>query len=358
MSALGMGAAASAINLGLGVAGHAITGLIDNAWYKRNLNLQVGAQKDLIDYQNEYNDPSHQMQRLMSAGLNPNLVYGSNAPAGLSGNASAPSGSGFAGKFNTQDVAAAALHFKQMETQDSVINSNNAAAAASNATAKYYNTLSNRYDEVTDTNIKEANARIEEIASRVSLNASEEEKNIAQKIQLEADAAYKAAQIDLFQYEKQNLVAQTVLYGAQAHKARAEAHEANQRANYYRDASGLVRQQRLTEVENTAYVAQMAQREYYEAAISEIQFRWDEIVKNKGNAKEAQLAMRAELRATAHKLGIEGKDAVIWTDKVMSWLSGSTGAASNAGSAAAGISIATKGKGAAAAARVAPVVVP
>ena len=35
----------------------------------------------LLDYQNVYESPVMQMQRLREAGLNPNLVYGSSTPA-------------------------------------------------------------------------------------------------------------------------------------------------------------------------------------------------------------------------------------------------------------------------------------
>lgn len=48
--------------------------------------------KSLIDYQNEYNNPSNQMKRLQDAGLNPMLVYGSgNMVGNQSGTGSAPS---------------------------------------------------------------------------------------------------------------------------------------------------------------------------------------------------------------------------------------------------------------------------
>lgn len=58
-----------------------------------NTNKTIKAQKNLADYSyqkdlemwnkaNEYNSPGQQMQRLESAGLNPNLVYGSGSVAG------------------------------------------------------------------------------------------------------------------------------------------------------------------------------------------------------------------------------------------------------------------------------------
>ena len=58
-----------------------------------SISAQKDAQKELMDHQfelnqrqwaaeNEYNSPGAQMQRLKSAGLNPNLVYGSGAVTG------------------------------------------------------------------------------------------------------------------------------------------------------------------------------------------------------------------------------------------------------------------------------------
>lgn len=60
--------------------------IVTNAGNKKS---QERANKHNIEFwnmQNEYNDPSAQMQRLRKAGLNPNLIYGSNA-SGASGNA-------------------------------------------------------------------------------------------------------------------------------------------------------------------------------------------------------------------------------------------------------------------------------
>lgn len=51
---------------------------------------------NLWEMNNEYNDPSNQIARLENAGLNPDLVYGNPAQNNLSGNSSAPAGSGLA----------------------------------------------------------------------------------------------------------------------------------------------------------------------------------------------------------------------------------------------------------------------
>lgn len=109
-SAFGLSVADSAIRVGTSALGS----LISNAFYERNLRLQVNAQKELFDYQNAYNSPSAQMERLKAAGLNPNLIYGSQSPAGNSGNVpSAPGGAMPSGSFNTGDVAAIMLQLAE-----------------------------------------------------------------------------------------------------------------------------------------------------------------------------------------------------------------------------------------------------
>jgi len=51
---------------------------------KRLMQYQMGLDKQMFDYQNAYNTPMAQMQRLKDAGLNPALMYGQ----GTTGNAS------------------------------------------------------------------------------------------------------------------------------------------------------------------------------------------------------------------------------------------------------------------------------
>jgi len=61
---------------------------IGNAASKRAATVAFKRQKELFDYQNAYNTPAKQMERLKQAGLNPALMYGQ----GNTGNAT-----GFAG---------------------------------------------------------------------------------------------------------------------------------------------------------------------------------------------------------------------------------------------------------------------
>lgn len=79
--------AASSIGLGSQFALNTASGLINQAFAKRNARIQAKYNKELMQYQNElqqqnidkqnlYNSPAQQMQRYQDAGLNPNLIYG------------------------------------------------------------------------------------------------------------------------------------------------------------------------------------------------------------------------------------------------------------------------------------------
>ncbi|WNK14041.1 MAG: DNA pilot protein [Microvirus sp.] len=70
-----------------------IQGVIDSVTSRQNTQKTIAANKEMADYQyskdldmwnkgNTYNAPQAQMDRLKSAGLNPNLVYGSGTVAG------------------------------------------------------------------------------------------------------------------------------------------------------------------------------------------------------------------------------------------------------------------------------------
>lgn len=73
---------------GLGTLGTAVGGIgrgrRENDRNRANMKYMHELDKDMFDYQNEYNTPKKQMQRLHEAGLNPALMYGQ----GTTGNAS------------------------------------------------------------------------------------------------------------------------------------------------------------------------------------------------------------------------------------------------------------------------------
>lgn len=80
------GAIASAAVSALG--NYAITAAANKRQYRNQVKamaLQDQYNRDLWDYQNAYNTPTQQMQRLKDAGLNPRLIYGSGAGGGSAG---------------------------------------------------------------------------------------------------------------------------------------------------------------------------------------------------------------------------------------------------------------------------------
>lgn len=86
---------------------------------KSLMRYQAKLQQEAIDRQNFYNSPSEQMKRLSSAGLNPNLVYGS----GVDGNqssAASPSMSNVRGTFDNplQDATQAYFTAQQMRLNE------------------------------------------------------------------------------------------------------------------------------------------------------------------------------------------------------------------------------------------------
>jgi hypothetical protein len=75
-----IGAVASGIGSLFGIG----RGSRQNKRNVQNMKMQHQMDKQMFDYQNAYNTPAQQMQRLKSAGLNPALMYGQ----GTTGNAS------------------------------------------------------------------------------------------------------------------------------------------------------------------------------------------------------------------------------------------------------------------------------
>lgn len=71
------------IAAGVTTAGNAAVAAASNRRQYRNqvkaMTLQLQQNKELWDYQNAYNTPQQQMERLKAGGLNPNLIYGQGA---------------------------------------------------------------------------------------------------------------------------------------------------------------------------------------------------------------------------------------------------------------------------------------
>ena len=286
----GTAAAMSALDTGFNILGQTVNGLTSNLFYKRNLNLQKEAQKELIDYQNAYNTPSAQMQRLAEAGLNPHLVYGSQAPAGISGNAPAPSGAMPSGGFNTSDVTANMLRLQQMKGVESQIDLNDSIARKNNAEATYTEMMAGRYNELTDVQIREANQRMEESASRMDLNKSTIQWQSADKALKLADEAFRRGEIGLQQYRKQLLIAQSNLYRTQASLNKA----------------------------NESYVNQLEDNAKVQYALDKLQEAYDRVMKDPNTAtktRDAKLQiLQKEAQDAAAEAGITGSKFVQWTE--------------------------------------------
>lgn len=82
-----------AIGAGIGMIGSAISQAQNYKYSKKLMELQYQQNLDLWNKQNDYNAPTAQMQRLQAAGLNPNLIYGSNVVGNSSNNTSTSLGS-------------------------------------------------------------------------------------------------------------------------------------------------------------------------------------------------------------------------------------------------------------------------
>lgn len=75
-AAIGAGIAAAASGVGAGL--NAYSANMANKWNRREAEKNRKWQEEMWNKQNEYNLPVNQLQRLKSAGLNPNLVLGQN----------------------------------------------------------------------------------------------------------------------------------------------------------------------------------------------------------------------------------------------------------------------------------------
>lgn len=315
-SNFGVGVANSAASMGMSLLGNSISGLINNLFYRRNLDLQVQAQKDLIDYQNQYNDPSAQMQRLLGAGLNPNLVYGSSAPAGQSGNASAPSGVANPGaNFGTTDVVSSMLKLQQMNQSEAQTENINAQAAYYEALAKKANAETNRYDETIDQQLKESDQRIKESISRIGLNDSSIQVNQADVLLKDANRRLTEGKITNLQYEREVMTAQTALYQSDA------------------ALKDMTRNKMRTEWE-----------------LLKLEYEYKKIMLDPDLAAKGVAAQKAEFEkaaaAAAARMGIEGSKAVQWTNQAFSWLGSLVGAAASVGIGVGGFGAGMKALGA------------
>ena len=109
------------------------TALLSSALTNRGaLRRQQLADNNNVSFwkmQNAYNTPKKQMERLSSAGLNPNLIYGSNANTGVAGSISPSKAAPYNVKDPTPSMMQTALIGEQIRNLKSITDKNNADTA-------------------------------------------------------------------------------------------------------------------------------------------------------------------------------------------------------------------------------------
>ena len=112
-----------------GLVGSLASSIFGNRGAKRRQQLADQQNIKFWEMQNAYNTPKEQMKRLKDAGLNPNLIYGSNANTGVAGSVSPSKAS----PYNVQNPVPSAVQTALMEAQinnlNSVTSKNNAETA-------------------------------------------------------------------------------------------------------------------------------------------------------------------------------------------------------------------------------------
>lgn len=100
---------------------YAITAASNKRQYKfqqQAMDKQLAQNKELWDYQNAYNTPQAQMERLQAAGLNPRLIYGPGASGGSAGPIPSPEvPARQAAKGEVPNAMLIALQARQMDAQ-------------------------------------------------------------------------------------------------------------------------------------------------------------------------------------------------------------------------------------------------
>ena len=112
-----------------GVLGSVGSSLISNRGVKRRQQLADQQNIKFWNMQNAYNTPKQQMSRLKDAGLNPNLIYGSNANTGVAGSVSPSKASPYNVQNPVPSMMQTALIGSQIANLDSVTEKNNADTA-------------------------------------------------------------------------------------------------------------------------------------------------------------------------------------------------------------------------------------
>lgn len=162
----------------LGLIGSLGSSLISNRGAKRRQQLADQQNIKFWEMQNAYNTPKSQMGRLKDAGLNPNLIYGSNANTGVAGSVSPSKASPYNVQNPVPSAVQTALMGAQINNLNSVTEKNRAETARTVGMTPYQ----------VDTSLSKANqARQAAIQSKIETSIySTTEKDKIDKIVQEA----------------------------------------------------------------------------------------------------------------------------------------------------------------------------
>jgi len=112
-----------------GLVGSLASSLLGNRGAKRRQQAADAQNIKFWEMQNAYNTPKAQMGRLKDAGLNPNLIYGSNANTGIAGSVSPSKASPYNVQNPVPSAVQTALSVAQIKNIDSITNKNDAETA-------------------------------------------------------------------------------------------------------------------------------------------------------------------------------------------------------------------------------------
>lgn len=292
-----------------------INNWISNKQYKDRMQMNLDYSKELIDYQNAYNTPKSQMERLAEAGLNPNLVYGSSAPSGQSASSELSATAQGISPYSTADVASRALSIAQMKQTEAAAENLTADARLKNAEAANKEMFNLRYPELLDLQIKNADKQLEKIASDINVNKQSMLYQAAQTRLADAETAFKRGEIGLQTYRKQQIIAQTALFMSE--KKLKEAQTSLTWTNDYN-----------MNIQNALDSLELKYKQYF--------YNSDGTMKELSERERSALKAKFEYDAARYgaQIGIAGSKSAAWTEFVFDRIATLTGAGSAMGGAA------------------------
>lgn len=292
-----------------------INNWITNMQYKDRMQMNLDYSKQLIDYQNAYNTPKSQMERLAEAGLNPNLVYGSFAPSGQSASSEMSATAQGISPYSTADVASSALAIAQMKQSEAAAENLTADARLKNAEAANKEMFNLRYPEVLDLQIKNADKQLEKIASDINVNKQSMLYQAAQTRLADAETAFKRGEIGLQTYRKQQIIAQTALFMSEK-----KLKEAQTSLTWTSDYN--------MNIQNAIDALELKYKQYF--------YNSDGTMKKLSEKERSALKAKFEYDAARYgaQIGIAGSKSAAWTEFVFDRIATLTGAGSAMGGAA------------------------